>query len=184
MPDALKLHIGCGKRQIPGWIHIDQVAFEHVDFVQDIRRLSNFENDTADIIYACQVIEYFDRQEIVPILLEWRRVLKPGAILRLSVPNFETITRLYASALPLETFLGTLYGKIDDGTGGYIYHKTTYDEPSLRAVLLSAGFKDAELWRWQDVEHRDVDDFSQAYLPHMDKEHGTLLNLNMQARKS
>ncbi|MGH7660527.1 MAG: hypothetical protein ACRENA_06385 [Vulcanimicrobiaceae bacterium] len=41
----------------------------------------------------------------------------------------------------------------------------------------------AELWRWQDVDHGSVDDFSQAYFPHMEKEKGILLNLNMQAYK-
>jgi predicted SAM-dependent methyltransferase len=179
----MKLHIGCGKRYIPGWTHIDQVALPHVDFVQDIRNLANFSDDSATIIYACQVIEYFDRDQVLPVLTEWRRVLSPGGILRLSVPNFAVITELYRKGLPLEHFLGTLYGKISDGKDNYIYHRTTYDESSLRNVLERAGFVDPELWRWQDVEHRDVDDFSQAYYPHMDKERGILFNLNMQAHK-
>ncbi|MGH7660526.1 MAG: class I SAM-dependent methyltransferase [Vulcanimicrobiaceae bacterium] len=88
MPEKLKLHVGCGKRHIPGWTHVDQVAFPHVDHVQDIRHLRDLSEGSAKIIYACQVIEYFDRDEVVPILAEWRRVLVPGGILRLSVPNF------------------------------------------------------------------------------------------------
>jgi len=179
-----KLHIGCGKRYIPGFVHVDQVQFPHVDYVQDIRDLSNFADGSAEMIYACQVIEYFDREEVLSVLAEWRRVLTTGGVLRLSVPNFEVIARLYTAGLALEWFLGTLYGKIGDGKGGHVYHRTTYDEASLTAVLERAGFASIERWDWRETEHRDVDDFSQAYFPHMEKERGVLWNLNMQARRS
>lgn len=180
---TLKIHLGCGKRFIPGFVHCDRVAFPHVDHVLDIRKLDVFSDDSADLIYACQVLEYFDREEAGAVLTEWRRVLKPGGTLRLSVPNFAFITRMYHAGLQLEWFLGTLFGKIDNGAGGYIYHKTTYDEASLRRVLTESGFERPQLWRWQEVEHRDVDDFSQAYFPHMEKERGVLVNLNMEAFK-
>jgi SAM-dependent methyltransferase len=180
----LKLHLGCGKRHIPTFVHVDRVAFPHVDHVRDIRDLSIFRDRSADLIYACQVIEYFDREDLVPVLAEWRRVLRPGGILRLSVPDFAVMTRLYTAGLPLEWFLGTLYGKIPDGSGGFIYHRTTYDEASLRSVLESNGFEGAERWEWRETEHAHVDDFSQAYFPHMEKARGILWNLNMQARRT
>jgi len=183
MPELLKLHVGCGKRFIPGFVHIDQVRFPHVDHVQDIRRLPNFADSTASLIYACQVIEYFDREEVIDVLTDWRRVLAPGGILRLSVPNFAVICKLYQSGLPLEKFLGTLYGRIPDGKDGFVYHRTTYDEASLAMLLGKLGFSDIRLWDWRKIEHADVDDFSQAYYPHMDKENGLLFNLNMQAKK-
>lgn len=179
----LKLHIGCGKRWIPGFVHIDQVPFDHVDYRQDIRKLDRFGDDSAALIYACQVIEYFDREEVLDVLREWTRVLAPGGVLRLSVPNFQVIARLYSAGLGLEWFLGTLYGKIADGSGGHVYHKTTYDEPSLAKVLTSAGLVDIRHWDWRKTEHADVDDFSQAYFPHMEKDKGLLFNLNMEASK-
>lgn len=183
MTALLKLHVGCGKRFIPGFVHVDQVDFSHVDHVQDIRRLPNFPNNTASLIYACQVIEYFDREEVVGVLADWRRVLAPGGILRLSVPNFAMICKLYQSGLPLDKFLGTLYGRISDGKGGFVYHRTTYDELSLQELLGNLAFSDIQLWDWRKTEHADFDDFSQAYFPHMDKEQGILFNLNMQAIK-
>jgi len=178
-----KLHLGCGKRYIPGFVHIDDVEFPHVDFVQDIRSLHNMEDGSASLAYACQVIEYFDREELPRVLTEWRRVLCPGGILRLSVPDFASITRLYAAGLKLEWFLGTLYGKIPDGKGGYRYHRTTFDEASLREILLSAGFVRPEKWDWRETEHAAIDDFSQAYFPHMEKQRGIQWNLNMQATR-
>jgi predicted SAM-dependent methyltransferase len=183
MAESLKLHVGCGKRLIPGFVHVDQVAFAHVDHVQDIRRLANFADNSASLIYACQVIEYFDREEVVGILTDWQRVLAPGGILRLSVPNFAVICKLYQSGVTLDKFLGTLYGRIPDGKNGYVYHRTTYDERSLSELLGKLGFKEICLWDRRQTEHAQVDDFSQAYFTHMDKECGILFNLNMQGAK-
>jgi len=179
----MKLHLGCGKRYIPGFVHVDSVKFPHVDHVGDIRTLNMIDEGAAELIYACQVLEYFDREEVGAVLAEWKRVLQPGGILRLSVPNFATLATLYGAGFSLDYMLGTLYGKIPQSNGGYIYHRTTYDEPSLVRVLTTAGFVSPEHWNWRTAEHANVDDFSQAYFPHMDKEHGMLFNLNMQARK-
>lgn len=179
----LKLHLGCGRRHIPGFVNIDQVPGDHVEYVQDITNLTRFSDNSSELIYACQVIEYFDREHIDSVLREWVRVLSPGGILRLSVPNFQIITKLYTAGMKLEWFLGTLYGKIQDGKGGYVYHKTTYDESSLRAALTRAGLENVRLWDWRETEHADVDDFSQAYFPHMEKDRGMLFNLNMEATK-
>ena len=57
------------------------------------------------------------------------------------------------------------------------------DEASLRRILEKAGYAGVCPWDWRQVEHADVDDFSQAYFPHMDKERGVLVNLNMQGVK-
>ena len=105
--------------------------------------MPQFGEKTVELIYACQVIEYFDRVEVLQVLQEWRRVLVRGGILRLSVPNFDVIARLYKAGFELDWFLGTLYGRIPDGSGGLQFHRTTYDEPSLRRVLQDAGFADA-----------------------------------------
>jgi predicted SAM-dependent methyltransferase len=184
MAEPIKIHLGCGKRHFPGFVHVDQVAFPHVDHVQDIRFLKNIPDGAASLLYACQVIEYFDREEVVGVLAEWRRVLAPGGVLRLSVPNFAMLVKLYQAGLRLDWFLGTLYGRIPDGHGGWVYHRTTYDEPSLKELLEQNGFTDARLWDWRKTEHAQVDDFSQAYFPHMEKERGILFNLNMEASKS
>ncbi|MGH2436099.1 MAG: methyltransferase domain-containing protein [bacterium] len=151
--------------------------------MQDIRSLRNFSAGSASLIYACQVIEYFDRDEVVEVLNDWKRVLAPRGVLRLSVPNFAVMARLYQAGFKLDWFLGTLYGKIADGKGGFIYHRTTYDEPSLRALLSTLGLVDIRLWDWRTTEHAHVDDFSQAYFPHMEKERGILWNLNMEAQQ-
>ena len=61
-----------------------------------------------------------------------------------------------------------------------IYHKTVYDQYSLENLLHENGFKNATIYNWRSTEHSHVDDHSQAYLPHMDKENGTLISLNIE----
>lgn len=72
------------------------------------------------------------------------------------------------------------------GNQYYVYHKTAYDFPSLKKLLEEVGFKNIRKWNWREVftaEHQGYDDYSQAYIPHMDKEHGILISLNVEAEK-
>ena len=64
-----------------------------------------------------------------------------------------------------------------------IYHKCTYDFESLENLLNSCQFKECVLYDWRETEHSNFDDHSQAYLPHMDKENGILISLNVECVK-
>ena len=178
----IKLHIGCGKRYFGNeWIHIDGADYPHIKF-KNVTKLE-FENKSVDLIYSSHLIEYFDREEIKNVLTEWYRVLKFGGILRVAVPDFRQISILYCCGMfPLKNFLGPLYGKINlnDQT---IYHKTVYDFESLEEVLKNIGFKDVKKYDWKNTEHSHIDDHSQAYLPHMNKETGFLISLNIECYK-
>jgi predicted SAM-dependent methyltransferase len=178
----VKLHIGCGVRNFgPDWIHIDGEKLDHVVY-NDITRL-NFETHSVDLIYASHVLQYFDRTEVKDVLHEWHRVLKPGAILRIAVPNFKILSNMYFGGyLNLNQLLGPMYGRWSMN-GKIIYHKTTYDFDSLKTLLDDIGFKDITKYEWRNTNHSQFDDHSQAYIPHMDKENGTLISLNVEATK-
>ena len=64
-----------------------------------------------------------------------------------------------------------------------IYHKTTYDYISLKHLLTNLNFNDIKLYDWKQTEHSQFDDHSQAYIPHMDKENGVLISLNVECTK-
>ena len=181
----MKLHLGCGKRYLEGYIHVDIAEFEHIDYQLPIDDLSNFKDNTAEEIYASHVLEYFDRNDVINVLTEWKRVLKPSGILRLAVPNFPKLVEVYQSSKELTSILGPLYGKWDIGNQEFIYHKTVYDENSLKNVLEEVGFKNIKIWNWQEFfkEQKDFDDHSQAYYPHMQKESGIHVSLNLQCEK-
>jgi len=180
----IKLHIGCGKRYFPGWVHIDGGNYSHVNIKTSDLSILPFEPNSVDLIYASHVIEYYDRDEITSVLSEWFLTLKPGGILRLAVPDFETMVRLYLyNDYNIEYFLGPLYGKMkmDDRI---IYHKTAYDFMSLKNILYDIGFKDVYKYDWRKTDHAQFDDHSQAYMhPKGDKIKGTLISLNIEAVK-
>lgn len=185
MNEPLRLHLGCGKRFIPGFVHVDLDDFDHIDVKTDVRDLRMFDTGSAELIYACHVLEYFDRVEVVEVLREWKRVLRPEGILRLAVPDFEALVQVYRESGDLDKILGPLFGRIEVQTPErqVFYHRTTYDFASLKDVLESVGFRDVRRYDWRETIHRDYDDFSQAYIPHMDKENGRLISLNVEATK-
>jgi hypothetical protein len=58
-----------------------------------------------------------------------------------------------------------------------------FDEEFLRRNLLDIGFREVRPWDWRSTEHTQVDDYSQAYIPHLQKETGRLMSLNIEAVK-
>ena len=75
--------------------------------------------------------------------------------------------------------MGLLYGGQDYDEN---YHYVTFDYNSLNNDLTQIGFKDIKEYDHTNTEHAHVDDFSKAYLPHMDK-NGILVSLNIEATK-
>lgn len=176
----MKLHLGCGKKHIPGWTHVDVVPLAHIDLCHPIDRLPMIQDNTVEVIYACHVLEHFMRKEIAGVLSEWHRVLKPGGVLRISVPNFNAIAKWYREGGDLNDVMGLLFG---GQTYLYNFHYTVFDAKTLEEALITAGFVGLRLYDWRDTEHADMDDYSQAYLPHLDKETGLLMSLNVEAVK-
>ena len=176
----MKLHLGCGKRFIPGFIHIDAIDYPHIDHVSTIDNLSFIEEQTVDLIYNCHVLEHFKRRDVRRVLNEWNRILKPEGILRISVPDFAVICELYTKHNDLKMIIGSVFGRQD-----YLYniHYNIFDYNTLKSELEASGFTKVRRYDWRDTEHAGIDDFSQAYIPHMDKDNGVLISLNVECEK-
>jgi predicted SAM-dependent methyltransferase len=175
-----RLHLGCGKRHIPDYHHVDILEFPHVDTVGPVEWLGHIESDCADLIYACHVLEHFGRYQVFDVVSEWYRVLRPGGILRVAVPDFEAAARTYVEHGDIRDVLGLIMG---GQTTEHDYHKVIFDQTGLGELLEDVGFRRIRRYDWRTTEHAWLDDFSQAYLPHMDKDNGTLVSLNVEAVK-
>jgi predicted SAM-dependent methyltransferase len=175
----IKLHLGCGKIRLPGYINVDIMAQPSVDVIADLRRLP-WPDASVDHVYSCAAIEHFGRREWVGVLKEWARVLKPGGGIRVSTADFEAAIARYLEQKNLEELLGLMIGGQKDD---YDWHGMIFDFATFRAGLAQAGFRDIRRYDWReaDVGRAGIDDFSQAYLPHMDKENGRLMMLNVEA---
>jgi len=181
----MKICLASGNRPYTNFDHcLDLNPGNNVDMVQDVTRLDNFNDSSVAYIFCSHMLPYYDWKEAeTRILPEWHRVLCIGGMLRISVMDFGVITDMYkAGKICLEEIVGPMYGKMPIN-GCFNYEKTAYDYRTLNAMLRRVGFKGVKKYDWRNTEHANIDDHSQAYIPHMDKEHGTLISLNVEAIK-
>jgi len=151
------IHLGCGKIQAAGYVNVDLVARPHVHYVHPVAPLEMFADASADLIYASHVLEHLGLAEAPAALKEWRRVLKAGGVLRLAVPDFASLVQLYQDGKDLELIIEPLLGGQDDDLN---VHKSAFDEPRLRRLLLAAGFRQVRAWDPQTADAHDFKDGS------------------------
>ena len=167
----MKIHIGCGEKILDGFVNIDARHFPGVDIVTDIRDLGFLGNEKADLIYASHVLEHIGRLEYKNTLKNWFNVIKNKGKLRISVPDLEKVFDHYNKNKNLKVLMGFLYGGQDYT---YNYHYCGWDFTTLKDDLLETGFSFVEKYDWRKTEHSHIDDFSQCYIPHMDKKKWTI----------
>ena len=90
-----RLNLGCGPRAAPGWINCDLRPHGGIDVRSDLRRGLPIATGTIDCIAAIHVLQDLGWDEIPAALHELRRVLKPGGVLRLAVPDLDKAIHAY-----------------------------------------------------------------------------------------
>lgn len=178
----MKLHLGCEQKHLPGYINVDIQDTGAADIMFDITDIGkHIPKDSVDIIYISHVLEHFERGKAEELINKMFYVLKrQTGILRIAVPDFEAICKQYMETKNLDELHGLLYGRHDIPFEG---HYTIWDFTTLRNMLTDVGFSRVNKYNWKDTDHADIDDYSQAYLPHMDKKNGRLMSLNVEATK-
>jgi len=184
----MKLHLGCGRINIPGYINVDLSDLPHIHHISDISDLSFIEDQSVDLIYVSATFQYFDRKEGEGCLREWYRVLRDGGCLQISTVDFDKLLEVYAKSGKLESIIGPLYGRMgvyDSGGNclSYIYHKSVYNKPDFIKMLEKVGFKNIQEYDYRDTIHAKYDDQSQSFYPHMDKENGIHIMQNFKSFK-
>lgn len=82
------LDIGCGRKKLSGAVGLDQCSFPGVDIVSDLNRPLPLENASFDAVHANQVLEHVNN--VVDLVYEAYRVLRPGGIFLLHCPYFRS----------------------------------------------------------------------------------------------
>lgn len=137
-----KLHIG-GTQRADGWECFNANPGPMVDHLGNASDLSRFANASFDLIYASHVLEHFGwRDEVAMVLQEWRRVLKPGGALHVSVPDLGVLCRLFLDRqrLPLHRRYVLMQMMFGGQVDAFDFHKIGFDEDILGACLEDAGF--------------------------------------------
>jgi len=154
------IHLGCGDIASPEFINIDARPAPHVHYIRDVTDLSIFSDNYADLVYACHLLEHIQHNNLKKTLWEWRRILKPGGILRLSVPDFDKIVHIYEScSCNISSILGPLMG----GQGHkYNVHYSVFNHRYLADKLREVGFKEVRQWDPDRVENHDFRDWANS----------------------
>ena len=84
---ALFLDIGCGSSKAPNHIGLDRHPFPGVDVVRDIRRGLPFNDDTFDGVRMHHCLEHFGGDDLLFVVNEMWRVVRPGGVLEITVPD-------------------------------------------------------------------------------------------------
>ncbi len=96
---SLLVNIGSGSRGRSGWVNTDVLPMPGVDCVCDCRRGLPFDDGSVDVIFSEHFFEHIDYTEEAPYFLaECRRVLAPGGVVRIIVPDAGRYLQAYAAA--------------------------------------------------------------------------------------
>jgi len=140
------LNIGCGSTFHKCWINIDISPHSAEVIAHDLTKGLPYPSNSIDVCYSSHVLEHLKKTEATFFLQEQKRVLKSGGIIRVVVPDLETICMNYLK------FLGELLN-------GNMEHQFRYDYSMLelfdQAIRGYSGGELGKLWgsgKIEDVE--------------------------------
>jgi predicted SAM-dependent methyltransferase len=174
------LHIGCGEKNVPGFINVDARPLAHVHVVtDDITSLSEFASGTVDLVYMCHILEHIHRNDLKKVLLETKRVLKEGGVLRISVPDFDRLIEVYkAAGGDIESISRQLMGGQDHQ---YNVHYCVFNHQHLSKLFKDAGFREVSSWDPDHCRYHDFKDRASRKIKVNGREY--MISLNLEAVK-
>ncbi len=169
------IHIGCGQFNDSRYINIDTRPGWHIHFVDSIENCEKlFPKNYADLIYVCHVLEHVSHLKIGKTIEGLYKCLKRGGVLRFSVPNFDTIVKIYQEKKSIRDITEPLMG----GQGYPAnFHCSIFNEDYLKNLLLKSGFKEVRKWNPENAPFHNFNDWSKREIELYDKNWQISLNL-------
>ena len=94
-----RLNLGCGSQVHPEWTNVDIMPRHPGVINHDLNKRLPFADASFEVVYHSHVLEHLTKAHGKAFVGECYRVLKPGGILRVVVPDLEMIARLYLENL-------------------------------------------------------------------------------------
>lgn len=153
----LSVNIGSGGFGLPDWVNVDIAPGKNTTILLDIRKTLPFVDGSVRRILAEHVVEHLDFDENIPsVFAEFYRVLAPGGVVRIVVPDTERFVLAYSQksrdlwqglGWDLDTFPPGLYSSMH--VLNHIFHQEGehlfgYDFETMALTLRKAGFPTVE----------------------------------------
>ena len=139
----LKLNIGAGPTRIPGFIPIDRKlgteACPLPPFVVWEGKRWDLGDDSVGEIRASHILEHFSFADVRRALAEWVRVLKPGGLMKVAVPDIELILDNTDNKLWPHWLMGGQQDADD-------FHRSIFTDETLRREMRLAGLEQLVPW--------------------------------------
>jgi predicted SAM-dependent methyltransferase len=150
----LLLHLGSGGHELPGWVNVDLVGMGS-DLRWDLTTKLPFPDGSADAVFLEHVLEHFPLETVLAMLGESRRVLAPGGIVRVGVPDFGRYAESYAGDRSFleerrpgrpTPLLAMAEVALSHG------HRSVWDAETLERVLTESGFVEVSRRAFGDTD--------------------------------
>jgi SAM-dependent methyltransferase len=140
-----RLNWGCGSAGVPGWINSDKKRGSGIDISVDIRQGLPLASDGLDYAVSVHALTEIPYDEVVPVLSELRRVIKPGGVLRLAVPDIDRSIDAYrcgdaAFFMVPDRDARSIGAKFILQLIWYGYSRTFFNRDFIEELLYAAGF--------------------------------------------
>ena len=149
---GLRVNVACGPHVEPGFINVDLLAATPDVLRWDCRRTLPMRDRSAAGIRAEHFLEHLDvREEVPAFLADCWRVLQPGGILRIIVPDARRYIEAYLQPdlsgfvaldcpIPFPDNVPTRMDIVSHVFHQFHEHRWGYDFDNLRHRLQAAGF--------------------------------------------
>ena len=170
---AVALNLGCGLSIAPGWINIDNspnarlarypwirwtlwklgvlsdrhysVGWSDSILTYDLKKKLPYKDSSVDYVYTSHFLEHLELEDSRRLMSEVFRILKPGGIVRVVIPDLALGAREYVNAITANRDDANAANEFVDWlqlnrTELRDPHLWMYDAGSLGALLTRAGF--------------------------------------------
>jgi len=132
----VRLNLGSGDHRIDGFENLDGKQGDSI-FPLDVA------DGSCDEIRASHVLEHFSHTKVAEVLKHWASKLTPGGLLRIAVPNFETIAKDYLAGKDFDIQGYTFGGHVDARD----HHGCAFDVELLRELMIDCGLERLHEWK-------------------------------------